>query len=64
MGGGGDDGRMTDTPLLTLLIQNDLDALQLTADNLDRLLLYLCALARYINAKGGLVKLGSEHGDN
>ena len=30
---------MTDPPLLTLLSQNDLDALQLTADDLDHLFL-------------------------
>ena len=30
---------MNDTPLLTLLSQNDLDALQLTADDLNHLFL-------------------------
>ena len=39
MGGGGADDRMTDTPLFTLLSQSDLDALQLTADDLNHLLL-------------------------
>ena len=39
MGGGGADDHMYDTPLFTLLSQNDLDALQLTAYDLNHLLL-------------------------
>ena len=39
MGGGGANDRMTDKPLLTLLSQKDLEALLLTADDFDRLLL-------------------------
>lgn len=52
MGGGGADDRMTDTPLLTLLSQNDLDALQLTADDLNHLFL------------GELEHYAAQHGSN
>ena len=36
---------MTDKPMLMLLSQNDLDALRLTANDLDHML--LCKLERY-----------------
>ena len=52
MGGGGADDRMTDTPLITLLSQNDLDALRLIADDLDRLLL------------GEIAHYAAQHGSN
>ena len=41
---------MTDTPLFTLLSQNDLDALQLTADDLDHL--FLSELEHYAAQHG------------
>lgn len=53
---------MTSKPLLMLLTESDWAALRLTSDDIDRLVLRPCELARYIDAQGGLDKPKSEHG--